>query len=130
MLGGDGLRPVDGGGEEGMVGEEVDPSRQGVGGLEDGLDGGRLEEWELASGEAEAMLEVGSELFARDAADVCSHDDALSESVEGGHVEPSPQAWVADEDDAEAVLGVHGVVGQQAQVLEDVSPEAQEMHPA
>lgn len=85
------------------------------------LRGRALEAWKMAStvegskrgknasGEAESMLEVGAELFARDAADVSSHDDPLGECVEGRHVEASPQARVSDEDDTEPVLGVHGL---------------------
>ncbi|MGH8612135.1 MAG: hypothetical protein ACREYF_08865 [Gammaproteobacteria bacterium] len=40
-----------------LVGEAVDLSRQALGGLEQGFDGGRLEQGDLAAGKAQAMGE-------------------------------------------------------------------------
>ena len=37
-----------------------------------------------------------------------------------GHRQPPPELGEADEDEAHALLGIHGEVGQQAEVLEDV----------
>ena len=47
-------------------------------------------------------------------------DDPLRERLVHRHGEPTPQLGLADEQQAEAVLGVHRVVGQEAQILEDV----------
>ena len=55
MRGRDGAGLVEGGGEEGVVGEAVDRSGQAAGGLEEGLEGGCLEQRELAAGQGEAV---------------------------------------------------------------------------
>jgi len=54
---------------------------------------------------------------------VRAHDDALRKRIERGHREPPPQLRMADEHDADPVLGVHRVVGQEAQVLEYVGAQ-------
>ena len=64
MRGRDGAGLVEGGGEEGVVGEAVDRSGQAAGGLEEGLEGGCLEQRELAAGQGEAVGEVRLELVA------------------------------------------------------------------
>ena len=50
-------------------------------------------------------------------------DDALGERLVHGHGEPAPQLGLAEEEQAEPVLGVHLVVGEEAQVFEDVGAE-------
>ena len=64
VLGGDGLGAGEGGGEERVMGEEVDLARQAAGGLEERLEGGGLEEGKLGAGERQAVGEVGGDLVA------------------------------------------------------------------
>lgn len=123
VLGSDGLGLGDGSGEEGMVSEVVRLSGQAARGLEDGLHGRRFEERQLGACELQAVREIGPHLVARDASHIGAHHDALRERVERGHAHTPAQLWMADEDDGQPVLGVHRVVGEQAQVLEQLGPE-------
>ena len=50
-------------------------------------------------------------------------DDALREGLVDGHREAPAQFGLAEQEQAEAVLGVHLVVGEQAEILEDVGAE-------
>ncbi len=54
---------------------------------------------------------------------MASHDDALAEGLVGGHGEALSQFGVAGEEEAQAVVGVHAVVGEQAEFLEQVAGE-------
>lgn len=69
------------------------------------------------------MGEVGPHLVTSETADVGTHDAALRERVEGGHAHAAAQLRVADEDHGEAVLGVHRVVGEQPQILEQLGSQ-------
>ena len=120
MLCGDGAGLVEGSGEEGVVGEAVDGSGQAAGGLEEGLEGGRLEQRELAAGQGEAVGEVGLELVGAEAGQVRAHEQALGEGLVDAHGETAAQFGEADEEQAQAVLGVHGKVGEEPEVLEHV----------
>ena len=73
----DGSCLVEGGGGEGVVGDAVDLPRQAPGALEQGLDGGRLEQGQLAPGEAEAVLEIGVDLIPIEAGEMVSDDEGL-----------------------------------------------------
>ena len=66
------------------------------------------------------MSEVGIEFVALQAGDVMAHDEALIERFVNGHGQPAAQFGEADEKQAQAVFGIHGVVGEQAQVAEDI----------
>ena len=59
-----------------------------AGGLEQRLDGGRLEQGQFAAGKAQTVGEVGIELVAVEAADVMSDDKALAERFVDGHGRP------------------------------------------
>ena len=120
VLGVDGARLGDGGGGQGVVGDAVDAPRQSAGGLEQGLDGGRLEQGQFGAGEAQAVGEVAADLVAAEAADVVADDEALAERLVDGHGQPAAQFGEADEEHAQAALGVHAEVGEQAEVLEHV----------
>jgi hypothetical protein len=69
------------------------------------------------------MDEVGGELVAGEAADVVAHDDALGERLVHGHGDPAPELGLADEDEAEPVLRVHLVVGEETEILEHLAAE-------
>ena len=77
-------------------------------------DGGGFEQGELAAGESQAVGEVGVELRAVEAGEVVAHDESLGERFVAGHGEAATQLGESDEEQAQAVLGVHGVVGEQA----------------
>ena len=69
------------------------------------------------------MGEVGGEFVALQAAEMMAHDQALAERFVDRHGEAAAQLGEADQQQAEAVLGVHGVVGQQAQIVEHVGAQ-------
>jgi len=49
-----------------------------------------------------------------------THDEALCEGFVAGHGEASSQLGESDEQQAQAVLAVHGEVGEESEVFEDV----------
>ena len=63
----------------------------------------------------QAVGEVGVELCAVESAQVVAHDEALGERFVAGHGEAAAQLGESDEQQAQAVLGVHFVIAQQAQ---------------
>ena len=71
----------------------------------------------------EQVGEVGGDLVAGQGGQVVADDDALVEGLVDGHGEPAAQLGLADEEQAETVLGVHLVVGEEAEVFEDVAAE-------
>ncbi len=58
------------------MGDAVDLARQALGGLEQCLGGGGLEDRRLAAGQHESMGEVAGQLFASKPAQEVAHDDA------------------------------------------------------
>ncbi len=52
---------------------------------------------------------------------MASHDDALAEGLVGGHGEPLAQFGVSGKEEAEPVVVVHAVVGEQAEFLEQAA---------
>ena len=102
------------------MGDAVDLAGQAPCALEQGLDGGGLEQGQLAPGEAEAVLEIGVDLLSIEAGEMVSDDEALAEGLVHGHRQSPPELGEADEDEAHALLRIHGEVRQQAEVLEDV----------
>ena len=111
---------VDGGGGQGVVGDAVDESWQTARALEQRLDGGGFEQGDLAAGEAQAVGEVMVEFVAVEAGEVVTHDEALGERFVHSHGESASQLGESDEQHAQAVLGVHFVIAQEPEVLEDV----------
>ena len=84
---------------------------------------GFLEHGEFAAGEAQAVLDIGVDLVAGQPGEVVAHDEALAERFVHRHGEAPAQLGQPHEDEAHAVLGVHGEVGQQPQVLEHVAAQ-------
>ena len=66
------------------------------------------------------MGEIGVEFVAVECAEVVAHDESLGERFVAGHGETAAQLGEPDEEQAQAVLAVHGEVGQEAEVFEDV----------
>ena len=69
------------------------------------------------------MGEIGLDLVALEAGGMVPHDEALAEGLMHRHRQPPPELGEADEDQAHAVLGVHGEVGQQAEILHHVAAQ-------
>ena len=78
MAGVDGAGVFECGGGQRVMSDAVDLARQAAGALEQGLDGGRLEQGEFAPGEAQAVAEVEVDLVALEAGEVVPDDEALA----------------------------------------------------
>ena len=109
--------------EQRVVGEQIDLARQPAGGLVDCFFGGGIEERDLGAGEAEAMREIAGELLAGERGHVIADDDALRERLVHGHGEAPTQFGLAEQEQAQARLGIHLIVGEQAEILEDIGAE-------
>ena len=72
------------------------------------------------AGQTQAVGEVVVELVAVESVEVVAHDEALGERFVHGHGEAAAQLGEADEQQAQAVFGVHGEVRQQAKFFEDI----------
>ena len=94
--------------------------RQSARTLEQRLDGGRLEQREFAAGESQTVGEGVVELVAVEAIEMMAYDEALGEGFVHGHGEAPAQLGEPDEHQAQAILGVHGEVAQEAKIFEDV----------
>ena len=68
-------------------------------------------------------VRYGGQFVAGERREVIADDDALREGLVDGHGEAAPQFGLAEQEQAEAVLGVHLVVGQQAEIFEDVGAQ-------
>jgi hypothetical protein len=122
-MSGDDIGALESCGEKSMVSEEIDFSGQTAGGLEESLLSRGLEENRLGTGESEAVLKVGGQLIASQRGEMETDDDALGESFVNGHRESSSKLGLSEQEQAEAVLGIHVVVGEKAKVLENVGAE-------
>ncbi len=100
------------------MGEQVHLAWQALGCLEHGFDGGRLQQWQLGAGQAQEMYQVRSDLVAVEAGNVVADDDSLGERLVGRHAQAPTQLGLANEKQAETILGVHLVIGEQAQIFE------------
>jgi hypothetical protein len=104
--------------------EEVDAARKSLRGLEDRLDRGGLEERQLGAGAAQQVRDVGGAFVARERGQVVADDDALAERLVHGHADASSQLGLSAEEEAESVLRVHRIVGEQSHLLEHVAAQA------
>ena len=120
VFGVDGSRLVQRGGGQCVMDDAVDLARQSSGSLEECLDGGRFEQRQFASGQSQSVGEIGFEFVAVEAADVVPDDEALAQRFVDGHGESASEFGESDEDQAQALFGVHGEVGEQSEVLEDI----------
>ena len=109
--------------EQRVMGEQIDLAREAAGGLVDRFFGGGIEERDLGAGEAEAMREIAGELLAGERGHVIADDDALGERLVDRHGEAPPEFGLAEQEQAEARLGIHLIVGEQAEILEDIGAE-------
>ena len=107
VFGIDGASAVEGSGREGVMGDPVDLAWEAARGLEQRLGGGRLEERQFAASQTQAVSEVGVEFVALQDGDVMADDKALIERFVNGHGQPAAQFGEADQEQAQAVFGVH-----------------------
>lgn len=123
MVGRGELGPGEGGGDQGVMREEIDLARQAGGGLKERFFGGRVEQRELGSREAEAMGDIAGELVTGERSHVVADDNALGECLMDGHGEAPAQFRVTQQHETEPVLGIHLVVGEEPQILQDIGTE-------
>ena len=102
------------------MGNAVDEPRQSARALEQCLDGAGFEQGEFAAGQTQAVGEVVVELVAVESVEVVANDEALGERFVHGHGEAAAQLGEPDEEQAQAVFGVHGEVAQEPDVFEDI----------
>ena len=75
---------------------------------------------QFAVGETQGVGEVGVEFLALDVGEVVTHDEALGERLVAGYGESAAQLGESNEQQAQAVLAVHGEDGQKPEVFEDI----------
>ena len=85
--------------------------------------GGGLEEVEFGSCSPETMEYVLRELVAGQRGEMESDHDALGKRFVDGHRETAAQFGLSEQKQTKAVLGVHVVVCQKAEVLEHIGPK-------
>ncbi len=120
MLGADQAGLFEGGRDQRVMGQCADLAGQAVGGLEQRLAGGGLEQVQLAAGPGESVPQVGREFLAAQAVEVVAHHDALGEGLVMGQSQPPPQLALADQQQAQQALRVEAEVDQQAEFVEHV----------
>ena len=69
---------------------------------------------------AQAVGEVIVEFAAVQSGEVVTHDETLAQRFVHGHGESASQLGQADQQQAQALLGVHDEVGEEPEVFEDV----------
>ena len=110
VLGVDGAGIVECSGGQRVVGDAIDEPGQPARGLEQRLDGGGLEQGDFAAGQTLSVDEIVVEFAAVEPREVMAHDEALGERFVAGHGEAAAQLGQPDQEQAQAVLGVHGEV--------------------
>ena len=69
------------------------------------------------------MNQVLGQLLALKASEVVAHDDTLGQRFMHGHGQAPAQLREPDQQQTQAVVGIHAVVGEQAQILEHLVSE-------
>jgi len=69
------------------------------------------------------MGEIGRQLLAAEGRDVVADDDPLCEGFVHGHGETAAEFGLAEEEQTQTVLGIHLIVGEEAEVFEHVGAE-------
>ena len=84
-----------------------------------------LEEGYLGADATQEVHEVGAELVGAEGGEVEAHGEALAEGLVDGHGQAAAQLGLAAEEQADAVVGAHRVVGEPpAHLRELVAAEA------
>jgi hypothetical protein len=63
---------------------------------------------------------LGRRLGAQKPRGMVADHDPLAQRLVGCHAEPATELDLPDEQEAETILGIHLVVGEQAQIFEDI----------
>jgi hypothetical protein len=90
----------------------VDEGEEGVG--EKGI---------LTTGDTEMMLDVGGSLSDVEGCEMVADSDALAEGFVGGKAELVGEIRLAEEDEGEQGGGIHLIVEQEAELVEEVVRE-------
>jgi len=123
VVGGGELGACEGGGQQRVMGEEIDLAREAARRLVEGLFGRGVEERDLDGGQPQALREIAGEFRAGQRGHVVADDDALGERLVHGHGEPAPEFGLAQQEQTQARLGIHLIVCQQPEILEDLGAE-------
>jgi hypothetical protein len=103
--------------------EIVDPAGHTLGVIVDQSDEAIAEERIVTASDAEVVLDVGGGLLEVEGVEVVADGDALVEGLEGGEAEFVGQLRLAEEDEGEQGGGVHVVVEEKAELIEDIVGE-------
>jgi hypothetical protein len=106
--------------EESGAAEVVDLASDALGVIVDGGEEGVGEERFVATGDAEMVLDVGGGLFEVEGFEVVTDGDALVEGFKGSEAEFVGQVGLAKEDESKGGSGIHIVVEQEAELIEEV----------
>jgi hypothetical protein len=106
--------------EEGTAADVVDLASNSLGVVVDAADEAVAEDLGLGIGDAEVMLDVSGGLFEVEGAQVVADGDALAEGFEGGETELVGEVGLAEEDEGEERSGIHGVVEEETELVEEL----------
>ena len=106
--------------EEGTATEVVDLASDALGVVVDAGEEAVAEELALAAGDAEMVLDVAGGLLQVEGFEVEADGDALVEGLVGSEAELVGQVGLAEEDEGDQGSGIHLVVEQEAQLVEEL----------
>jgi hypothetical protein len=106
--------------EEGSAAEVVDSAGDALGVVVDQGDKAIGEDGVLASGDAEVVFDVGSGFLEVEGFEVIADGNALMERLVGGKAELESELGLAEEDEGEEGGGVHVVVEQETELVEEL----------
>ena len=109
--------------EEGTAADVVDLGSNSLGVVVDAADEAVAEDLGLGIGDAEVMLDVSGGLFEVEGTQMVADGDALVEGFEGGETEFVGEVGLAEEDEGEERSGVHIVVEEKTELVEELRRE-------
>jgi hypothetical protein len=118
-LGGDGVDADDGGLDQDVKGELIDATGRAPAGLEELPDGAVGEQLLLRARLTELEADIVAGVLEVERLEPVYEAEARVERLQGGVLESAEQRVGAGDEDAEAVLGVHGVIGEASQDVEE-----------
>jgi len=110
--------------QEGVAAEVVDLAGDALGVVIDGGDETVAEELVGGAGDAEMMFDVSEGLLEVKGAEVVADGDALVEGLVRGEAEELGQVRLAEQNQGEQGGGVHVIVEEEAELVEDVWGQA------
>ena len=106
--------------QEGTATEVVDLAGDALSVVGDGGNEAITEDGGLGASDAQVVLDVGNGLLEVKGAEVVADGDALVEGLVRGEAEELDQVRLAEQDQGEQGSGVHRVVEQEAELVEDI----------